>query len=170
MTAHFVIVGLIVLQRLAEMIYDRRNTRRLLAEGGVMVPEPVYPWIVAVHAGWLVALALAIPADAPVQVPFLLLYLGILAARLWVMASLGPYWSTRIITLPDAPLVRKGPYKLIRHPNYAVVAAEIFVAPLIFDAWLIAIIFSVLNAAVLYLRIEREDAVLLARRDKGPGA
>ena len=168
MTAHYVIVGLIALQRLAEMVYSRRNIKRLVAAGGVVVAEPAYPWIVAVHVGWLLALAFAIPPNAPVQQPFLLLYLAILAARVWVMASLGRYWATRIVTLPEAPLVDKGPYGLIRHPNYVVVAAEILVAPLIFDAWIIAIVFSVLNAGVLYLRIEREDSVLAARRAQRP--
>jgi methyltransferase len=167
-TAHYLIVALIALQRAAELVYSKRNIKRLVAAGGILTPEPVYPWIVAVHAGWLLALAFAIPADAPVQQPFLLLYLGILAARLWVMASLGPFWATRIVTIPGAPLVRKGPYKLVRHPNYVVVAAEILVAPLIFNAWIIAIVFSVLNAGVLYLRIEREDSVLAARRDRAP--
>lgn len=170
MTAHTVIVALIVLQRLAELVYSRRNIGRLMAGGGVVVAEPAYPWIVAVHAAWLAALAFAIPADAPVQVPLLLLYIAILGFRVWVMASLGGYWCTRIVTVPGAPLVRKGPYRFLRHPNYAVVAAEIFVAPLIFDAWLIAIVFSVLNAGVLWLRIEREDSVLAARRDGPPAA
>ena len=170
MTAHYLIVGLIALQRAAELVYSRRNIRRLIAAGGVLVPEPAYPWIVAVHVGWLLAMAFAIPPDAPVQQPFLLLYLAILAARIWVMASLGQFWATRIVTLPEAPLVRKGPYKLVRHPNYVVVAAEIFVAPLIFNAWIIAIIFSVLNAGVMYLRIEREDSVLAARRERTPKA
>lgn len=164
MTAHAIIVGLLVLQRAAELVYARRNRRRLVAEGGEVVPEPVYPWIVAVHAGWLLALAFLIPSDAPVQTPFLLLYIAILGVRIWVMASLGRYWTTRIVTIPGASLVRKGPYRFLRHPNYAVVAAEIFVAPLIFGAWWIAIVFSVLNGALLYLRIEREDAVLARRR------
>lgn len=164
MTAHFVIVGLIALQRLAELVYSQRNIRRLVAEGGVVVAEPAYPWIVAVHTAWLLAMAFAVPADAAVNVPFLLLYIAVLGLRVWVMASLGRFWCTRIVTVPAAPLVARGPYRLLRHPNYAVVAAEIFVAPLIFDAWLIAIVFSVLNAGVIYLRIEREDAVLAARR------
>ena len=167
MTAHAVIAGLIALQRLAELVYSKRNIKRLVAEGGVLVAEPAYPWIVAVHVAWLLALAFAVPMDAPVNLGFLLLYIAVLGLRVWVMASLGRFWCMRIVSIAGAPLVRKGPYRFLRHPNYAVVAAEIFVAPLIFDAWLIAIVFSVLNAGVLWLRIEREDAVLAPRR-RGP--
>ena len=168
MTAHFAIVAFVVLQRVAELIYSERNIARLTAEGGVVVAEPAYAWIVAVHAGWIAALGFGIPGDAPVSMPMLLVYAVLLGLRVWVMASLGRYWSTRIVTLPGAPVVRKGPYRFLRHPNYVVVAAEIFVVPLIFGAWLIAIVFSVLNGAVLWLRIVREDAVLSERRAQTP--
>lgn len=163
-TWHFVIVGLIVLQRLAELAYSRRNTARLLASGAILVKEPGYIGIVAVHAAWVLALALAIPADAPVNPYFLALYLAILGLRLWVMASLGRFWSTRIVTLPGAPLIESGPYRFVRHPNYLVVAAEIAVAPLIFGAWGIALVFSALNAAVLAMRIRKEEMALADRR------
>jgi methyltransferase len=164
MTLHYIIVAAIVLQRLAELVYSRRNLERLVADGAAVVAEPSYPWLVAVHTAWIAALVIAVPADAPVQIPFLALYLVLLVLRVWVMTSLGRYWCTRIVTLPEAPLVTSGPYRFLRHPNYAVVAGEILVAPLIFGAWEIAAIFSVLNAALIYLRIEREDAVLAARR------
>lgn len=164
MSWHSVIVGLVILQRIAELLYSRRNIARLKAAGAIMVDEPGYILIVAVHAAWAMALIFAIPADAPVDPVFLFLYGAILAGRIWVMASLGWFWTTRIVTLPGAPLVRKGPYRFIRHPNYVVVAAEVAVAPLIFGAWGIAVAFSVLNAAVLWLRIRAEDAALSDRR------
>jgi methyltransferase len=81
-----------------------------------------------------------------------------------VVASLGPYWTTRIITLPDAPLVRRGPYRFLRHPNYVVVAAEIAVLPLVFGAWPIALVFSLLNAVMLAWRIRIEEQALASRR------
>lgn len=169
MSAHSVIVGLIILQRLAELLYSRRNVARLITAGAIVVDEPGYILpgyylIVAVHAAWASALIFAIPADAPADPVFLFLYGAILAGRIWVMASLGWFWTTRIVTLPGAPLVRKGPYRFIRHPNYVVVAAEVAVAPLIFGAWGIALVFSVLNAAVLWLRIRAEEAALSDRR------
>lgn len=164
MSWHSVIVGLIILQRVAELLYSRRNIARLKAAGAIVVEEPGYIVLIAVHTAWALALIFAIPADAPVDPVFLVLYGVILAGRVWVMASLGWFWCTRIVTLPGAPLVRKGPYRFIRHPNYVVVAAEVAVAPLIFDAWGIALIFSVLNAAVLWLRIRAEEAALSDRR------
>ena len=163
MTSHYVIVALIALQRLVELVYSRRNIARLVAEGGIVIPEPGYVWIVAVHTAWVAALFLAIPADAPVQMPFLYLYLGLLVLRVWVMASLGRFWSTRIVTIPGVPLVRSGPYRFLRHPNYVVVVGEIAVAPLIFGAWWIAIVFTILNGLVIYLRIKAEEPVLARR-------
>jgi len=111
----------------------------------------------------LVAVAVA-AVDASLNLPLLGLYGLLLGFRLWVMVSLGPYWTTRIITLPQAPLVRRGPYRFMRHPNYAVVAAEIAVLPLVFGAWHIAVVFSLLNLLLLRLRIRVEDAALASRR------
>jgi methyltransferase len=167
-TAHGIIVGFVALQRLAEMMYGRWNTTRLLARGAVMVGEPGYRWIALLHMGWLAALAFTVPDDAPVRLPFLALYGAILLFRIWVMASLGPYWTTRIVTLPSAPLVRRGPYRFLRHPNYAVVVAELAVVPLIFDAWWIAVAATVANVPLLWQRIALEDRALAARREMRP--
>jgi len=157
------VLGLVVLQRLAELALAQRNTRRLLAKGATEVGRRHYPLIVALHAGWLVALAIAVPADARVFWPLLGLFLALQAARIWIISSLGSYWTTRIITLPGAPLVRRGPYRWLRHPNYLVVALEIAVLPLAFGAVWIAIIFSVLNTALLWHRIRVEVAALAGR-------
>ena len=163
MSLFHIVLGLVVLQRLAELALAARNTRRLLAKGAVEVGRGHYPLIVALHAGWLAALALLVPADAPPLWPLLGLFLLLQAARIWVIASLGPYWTTRIITLPGAPLVRRGPYRWLRHPNYLVVVLEIAVLPLAFDAVGIAIVFSLLNAAMLWHRVRIESAALAAR-------
>jgi isoprenylcysteine carboxyl methyltransferase (ICMT) family protein YpbQ len=100
MTWHYGIVAFIALQRLAEVVYSRRNIARLLAEGAALVEEPIYPWLVAVHAAWVLALAIAVPADAAADPFFLGLYLVLLGLRAWVMAALGRFWCTRIVTLP----------------------------------------------------------------------
>jgi methyltransferase len=160
------IVALVALQRLAELVWSRRNTARLIAEGGIEVGAGHYPLIVALHAAWLVALVIVAAQDAPIHLPFLGLYGVLLALRLWVMASLGRYWTTRIITVPGAPLVKRGPYRFMRHPNYAVVVGEVAAAPLIFGAWEIAVLFSVLNLVLLRHRIAVEDAALADRRSK----
>ena len=102
------------------------------------------------HGSWLGALWLLVPPDAPVIWPLLVLFALLQAARVWVIGSLGRYWTTRIITVPGAPLVRRGPYRWLEAPNYVVVAAEIAVLPLAFGAWQIALLFSVLNALLLY--------------------
>lgn len=86
------------------------------------------------------------------------------AGRIWVIASLGRFWTTRIVTLEDAPLVRRGPYRFLRHPNYVVVAAEIVVLPLVFGAWQLALIFGALNLGVLAWRIRVEEQALKPRR------
>jgi methyltransferase len=83
--------------------------------------------------------------------------------RLWILVSLGQFWTTRVITLPGVPLVRRGPYRFIRHPNYVVVSAEILVLPLVFAAWKISLAFSIINAAILTWRLKIENAALVKR-------
>ena len=158
------VVLLVALQRLAELLYARRNTRRLLASGAVEVGARHYPLLVLLHAAWLVALLVLVPAEAPVDLPLLGLFVLLQMARVWVLASLGRYWTTRIITLPGAPLVRRGLYRFLRHPNYLIVVGEIAVLPLAFGAWEIASVFSLLNLAILAYRIRIEDAALSTRR------
>lgn len=155
---------LVALQRLAELAHSRRNARRLLAEGGREIGAGHYPALIGVHVAWLAAIAFLIPADAPVHWPLIGLYLLVQVARYWVIASLGRFWTTRVISLPDAPLVRHGPYRYLRHPNYLVVAAEVALLPLAFGAWQIALVFSLLNGLVLWRRIHVEESALAGRR------
>jgi methyltransferase len=163
MISAFVIIGLVALQRLVEMLYAAHNTRALLARGAVETGRGHYPFIVLLHAGWLVAIVLALPENPTINWSLLGLFVALQAARIWVIASLGPYWTTRIITLPNAPLVRKGPYRFVRHPNYLVVAGEIAIFPLVFREIWVAVIFSVLNAAILSWRIRMENKALATR-------
>jgi len=119
---------------------------------------------VALHAVWWIVLAVTVPAlERPQILPVIALG-GLMIARAWVIASLGPYWTTRIITLPTAPLVRRGPYRLLRHPNYWIVAAEIALVPLAFGQVVTAVVFSFLNGAMLAWRITVEEQALSGRR------
>jgi methyltransferase len=159
-----IVLILVALQRLGELVYAARNTRVLLARGAVEYGRDHYPLIVAVHAAWLAALLSFVPWREPPNWYWLGLFILLQAARLWVVASLGRHWTTRIVVERDAPLVARGPYRWLRHPNYCVVAAEIAVLPLAFGAWQIALIFTVLNAAMLAWRIRVEAEALGYRR------
>jgi methyltransferase len=155
---------LVTAQRLAEITYAKRNQRRLMAAGGIEVASGHYPLFFGLHGGWLAALWILVPETAPVVWPLLILFGALQLARLWVICSLGRLWTTRIITVPGVPLVRHGPYRWLRHPNYLIVAAEIAVLPLAFGAWPIALVFSILNVPLLWYRIRCEEAALAPRR------
>ena len=159
MTLSLLILSAVTLQRLGELWLSGRNTARLKARGGFEVGRDHYPLIVGVHVGWLAALWL-LGWNRAVSLPWLGAYLALQGLRAWVMLSLGRRWTTRILILPDAPLVSRGPYRLLRHPNYAVVIGEIFVLPMVFGLPATAIVFSLLNAAVLCLRVCREELAL----------
>ncbi len=158
------LVTAIACERLVELVLARRNTRRLLARGAVEWGRGHYPLFVLLHALWLGAVFAVAVNGAPIHGLALAALAVLVPLRLWVMISLGPFWTTRIITLADAPLVRRGPYRYCRHPNYAVVAAEIAVLPLVFGAWPLALGFSLVNAGLTALRIRVEDHALEARR------
>lgn len=158
------VLALVALQRLGELALARRNTRRLLARGAVEAGAGHYPILVGLHAAWLVSMALLVPAGAPADAWLLAFFLVLQAGRFWVIASLGVYWTTRIVTLPGEPLVGRGPYRFMRHPNYLVVALEMPILPLVFGAWRIALVFGALNLALLAVRIRVENAALEDRR------
>ena len=162
------ILAAVTLARGAELVVAERNTRRLKAAGAVEAGASHYPLIVAVHAAWLLTLW-ALAWDRPAQPVWLGLFLGLQALRIWVLATLGARWTTRIIVLPGAPLVRRGPYRLMDHPNYLVVVGEIALLPLAFGLVEVAAAFSALNALVLILRIRTEDVALGRRGDPAPG-
>ena len=159
MILNLVILALVTLQRLGELWLSNRNTAHLLAQGAKEYAPGHYPLIVTLHVAWLAALWWLAPVR-PIDTFCLTLFVLIELARIWVLVSLGPRWTTRIIVLPDAPLVRRGPYRWINHPNYCVVVGEIAVLPLVFGLWQIALIFSGLNAAALTIRIRAENRAL----------
>ncbi|MFN3524242.1 MAG: isoprenylcysteine carboxyl methyltransferase family protein [Phenylobacterium sp.] len=158
------VLALVVVQRLGELVLARRNTRRLLARGAREVGAAHYPLFILLHGSWLVAIAAATPLAREPSWALLAVYAALQALRVWVIAALGPYWTTRIISLDGAPLVRRGPYRWVRHPNYWIVTAEIAVLPLAFGDWLVALVWSVLNALLLRHRIGVESRALAARQ------
>jgi methyltransferase len=159
LTTAEIILALVTLQRAAELVVARRNTRRLMARGAVELASGHYPLVVAVHAGWLILLWV-FGRDQPVNAIALAAYLVLQGLRGWVFWTLGGRWTTRIIVLPGERLVSAGPYRYLSHPNYAVVAGEIAVLPLVLHLPWIAAIFTILNAGVLAIRIRAENRAL----------
>jgi methyltransferase len=163
------LLALVTAQRLGELVLARHNTVRLKARGAYEVAPGHYPLIVALHGAWLVGLWW-LAWDLPLSLPLAGLFLVLEVLRVWVLLSLGDRWTTRIIILPGAPLVRRGPYRFFPHPNYAVVCAEIALLPLVFGLWQYALVFTALNAAVLFVRIRAENVALACPPLKGEGS
>lgn len=153
------ILSFVTAQRLAELVYARRNELRLRARGAVEHAPGHYPWIVALHAAWLAGLWLTAIGKSP-SLPWLLVFILLQVLRLWVLVTLRERWTTRIIVLPDVPPISDGPYRLVRHPNYAIVTAEILVLPMVFGLFAYGIAFFLANAAVLAVRIRAENLAL----------
>lgn len=153
------ILGFVTLQRLGELWLAERNTRWLKAHGAVEVGAWHYPFIVVLHIAWLGVLW-GLAWDRPVNLPLLAAFVLLQVLRVWVIVTLDGRWTTRIIVLPGEPLVRKGPFRFLSHPNYWVVVGEIAVLPLVFGLPVTALVFSVLNAAILAVRIRAEDQAL----------
>ena len=157
-----VCVAAVGLQRLLELRYSRRNERRLRARGAVERGAGHYPVMVASHTLWLVStlvegLTRGPPAWWPVP---LAAFLFVQPLRYWAVLSLGENWNVRILVVPGGKLVRSGPYRYFPHPNYFVVTVEVLTFPLIFGAWITAVVFSLLNGALLYVRIRAEERAL----------
>jgi len=158
MTATFLFIVLLIAQRLSELAIARENTARLLRQGAKEFAPEHYPLIVAVHSLWIAAIAV-FGWDQALNFSWLTVYLILQGFRIWILSSLGARWTTRIIILNE-PLVVRGPYKYIKHPNYALVVAEIIAAPMVLGLFSVAIVFSLLNAIVLYIRIRAENKAL----------
>lgn len=156
------LVLLAAVGRLLELRVARRNLRRLLARGGIEVSPGHYPWMVALHTAWLIACLAEVWLLDRTFIPgpgsaALALFLAAFALRYWVIATLGERWTTRIICLPGVAPITGGPYRWLRHPNYLAVILEIAALPLVHTAWLTALVFSLLNAALLRVRIRAEE-------------
>jgi methyltransferase len=159
---------LILIQRGAEEVYSARNTRALLAQGAREEGADYYPVVAVVHMSWIASLFFLIPPDAQTYWPLIGLFVLLQAARYWVIATLGPYWTHRIITLDEAPIVSSGPYRFCKHPNYAITVAETLLLPVAFSAVALAFIMTAIWVAVLSYKIRLEDAALAARQGAIP--
>lgn len=156
---HIAVLGFVTLQRVGELRLARANTAALLARGAREVAPGHYPLLVAVQAGWLGCLWAFAPGR-PVEWPLVALFAALQAARVWVIRTMGPRWTTRLIVWPGSPRIDTGPFRYVSHPNYAVVMAEIVLLPLAFRLWWVSCLFFALNAVVLAVRITAENAAL----------
>lgn len=154
----YVLLLLVALQRLAEVAFDRRNTRALMAEGARQFGAGHYPVMVALHTAWLIAMAVLTEPNPPVRPGWLALFAVCQVLRIWCVVSLGPYWTTRIVVVPDSVPVTRGPYRYLRHPNYLIVAFEVPVLPMALSLPWVALVFGLLNLALLAHRVRVEDA------------
>ncbi len=164
MSVLYVVLCLVVVQRAVELGVAARNTARLRIEGASEVDAQGYPWFVGLHGAWVASLLLLVPGDAAPSWPLLAAFAALQLGRLWVIAALGRRWTTRVMVLPGARLVEAGPYRYLRHPNYAVVAGEIAILPLAFGAVAVALFFSAGNLALTARRIAIENRALAPYR------
>jgi methyltransferase len=168
-----IVALIILLQRGLEELYSAGNTRALIAEGAREVGRAYYPVVATTHLAWIASLYFLIPADAAVSSFLAVVYLALQIVRYWVIGTLGRYWTHRILTLDNAPIVRRGPYRFVRHPNYAVTITETFLLPMVFGAVALGLIMGAVWAVVLYYKIILEDEGLSERRgqaEKSRGA
>ena len=161
MASGLALLVVVTVQRIYELGLARRNTQRLLAAGAHEIGGSHYPVMVALHATWLATLWI-FGWNRSLVLPFVALYLLLQVGRVWVLRTLGPRWTTRIIVLPGAPRVTAGPYRFFDHPNYVVVALELPCVSLALGLWLHAFVFGVLNLAMLSWRIRVENDGLLS--------
>ncbi len=160
-----VLVGLVSVERLAELVVAKRNLAWSLAQGGRETGFGHYPFMVVLHTGLLAGCLLEVwladrPFTAVVGWPMLALVIASQTLRWWCIRVLGRQWNTRIVVVPGLPHVTDGPYRLFPHPNYVAVVTEGFALPLVHDAWITAAVFTVLNAGLLTVRIRAENQAL----------
>ncbi|MFL6798988.1 MAG: isoprenylcysteine carboxyl methyltransferase family protein [Xanthobacteraceae bacterium] len=159
MTGAVALLVFVTFQRFVEFIWDWQNTRRLRAAGAIEFGGLHYPVMMLVHASWLAGLWV-LGHDRAVIPIYVIAFLLLEVCRYWVLATLGRRWTTRVIVLPGAPLIESGPYRLMRHPNYVIVAGELVLVPLALDLPLYALAFLVLYAVAAFLRIQVENSAL----------
>ncbi len=169
--AYVVLVGLVGIERLAELIVSKRNAAWSFARGGREFGQGHYPAMVVLHSALLVgSVAEAVLADRPfvaaLSWPMLVVVLLSQGLRWWCITVLRHQWNTRVIVVPGLALQRRGPYRWLRHPNYVAVIAEGVALPLVHTAWVTALVFTVLNAALLKVRISCEESALAQLRDQ----
>ncbi len=153
----------LLIQRLGELLHAKRNSARLLSEGATEYGAEHYHYFILLHGSWIIVMAMLAKPDHALNPYIFSAFFLSQIVRFWTLVSIGRWWSTRIISAPHFPRVRKGPYKFLAHPNYAVVVLEIAIIPLLLGLWWAAILFSLFNAILLRHRIRIEEAVLKER-------
>lgn len=160
----FSIFGFVIIQRIIELFIARRNEEWIKSQGGYEVGKRHYPFMVALHVGFFMSLSLEfIVLDRGLStffIPLLIIFGLTQLMRIWIISSLGRFWNTKIMILPGASVVKKGPFQMMKHPNYAIVALELVVIPLLFNAFITVLVFSLLNMWMLSVRIPIEEAAL----------
>ncbi len=171
MALYVVLIAAVAVERGAELVISKRNLGWALARGGREYGFGHYPFMVVVHAGLLVACLIEAayrPFIPGLGWPMFAVVVLAQALRWWCIATLGPRWNTRVIVVPGLPLVESGPYRWLRHPNYVAVVAEGVALPLVHSAWITAVVFTVANAGLLWVRISSEDAALAQALPQSP--
>ena len=160
----YIILSIVIVQRLLELVIAKRNEKNMRAQGAYEVGASHYPLMILLHVSFFISLLVEVTTfnltPSPLFLVFLILFLCVQGLRVWCLTSLGSFWNTKIIILPGANVVTKGPYKYLRHPNYLVVSMEIALLPLMFEAYFTAICFTILNAIMLSIRIPTEERAL----------
>ncbi|WEG17291.1 isoprenylcysteine carboxyl methyltransferase family protein [Alkalihalophilus pseudofirmus] len=165
----YIFIGFVIIQRLIEVVIANQNAKWMKNQGGYEAGGEHYKYIVALHAFFFVALLIEVSSVQAGGVKWslipLVVFLIAQIGRVWALSSLGRFWNTRIMILPGAKVVAKGPYRFMRHPNYVIVTLELLALPLIFQAYWTAIVFSLLNAVILRVRIKEEERALKEATD-----
>ena len=163
MAFYVVLISAVAVERLAELVMSKRNLGWALARGGREHGFGHYPFMVVLHTGLLVACLIEATHRSFIPAlgwPMIAVVVLAQALRWWCIAVLGPRWNTRVIVVPGLPLVERGPYRWLRHPNYVAVVLEGIALPLVHSAWITAVVFTVVNAGLLRVRISSENAAL----------
>lgn len=160
----WIVILFIVCQRLIELMIAKSNERWMIERGGVKRGEEHYKWFILLHSLFFLSIVFEVgfQVDRTPSLNVFLLTIFIIAqlGRIWCIATLGRFWNTKIIVLPQVSLIKKGPYKYVKHPNYIIVAVELFIIPLLFGAYITAILFPMLHLFLLKVRIPSEEKAL----------
>lgn len=156
-----IFISFFILQRLSELFIAKRNEKWLRQNGAIEYGQRHYPIIVLLHTVFILSMIVeySIRVESPIDLLFLFTFAVLICLKIWTIASLGKYWNTKIFRIPGSMPQRKGPYKFFKHPNYIIVVCEFIIVPMVFHLFTTAIIFSILNAVVLRIRITEEERV-----------
>ncbi|WP_226666786.1 isoprenylcysteine carboxyl methyltransferase family protein [Metabacillus litoralis] len=160
----YIFFSLLILQRLTELVIAKRNEKWMLSRGGIEYGSDHYRYIVALHVFFLLSFLFEVLIFQREVTAFWYLLIPILIVtqmiRYWALLSLGSYWNTKIIIVPNEIVISRGPYQFLKHPNYMIVAVEILLIPLLFQAYVTALVFTILNIVMMIIRIPTEEKAL----------